>query len=498
MAELRKTVLVVDSDEASRDALSGALRRDHRVLRTATGEHAIQMAEREGVDVVLLDVTLPGISAIEVLKIIKENYPHIAVVVTSPVEELAVAIEAMRHGAFHYMAKNAGDEAVRTLVASACERQDQNRSFLRLSAELAEQGDREFVVGGSRATREIVDLVQRIAKRPATVLVLGESGTGKELLARLLHRQAGDPAAPFVAVNLAAIPKELVESTLFGHEKGAFTGAIKQQIGKFELASGGTLFLDEVGDLRLELQAKLLRAIQESEIERVGGTHPIKTNFRLIAATNVDLDKAVREGRFREDLYFRLNIIPIRMPALRDRVEDIPELANFFLRRYNVKFRRNVQGIAESTLKILSGHWWPGNIRELENLIERLVAVTEKDWLTDEDLPYEFLVTPGASPAPTSGNLFDQAVDAFGRNYLIRALETNGWNTTATAKALGMPLSTLKFKMTKLEVQEIKRFIRGNGAPDGSGGDPYKKKPGAKIGAGSKGGTVTADRRRPR
>jgi DNA-binding NtrC family response regulator len=500
MAELRKTVLVVDSDEASRESLSGALRRDYRVLRTATGESAIHMAEREGVDVVLLDVTLPGISAIDVLKIVKENYPHIAVVVTSPVEELAVAIEAMRHGAFHYMAKNAGDEAVRTLVASACERQDQNRSFLRLSAELAEQGDREFVVGASRSTREIVDLVQRIAKRPATVLVLGESGTGKELLARLLHRQAGDPAAPFVAVNLAAIPKELVESTLFGHEKGSFTGAIKQQIGKFELASGGTLFLDEVGDLRLELQAKLLRAIQESEIERVGGTHPIKTTFRLIAATNVDLDKAVREGRFREDLYFRLNIIPIRMPALRDRIEDLPELANFFLRRYNVNYRRNVQGIAESTLRILAAHWWPGNIRELENLIARLVAVTEKDWITDEDLPYDFLVNPGAVQTPSNGtNVFDSAVDAFARNYLIRALETNGWNTTATAKALGMPLSTLKFKMTKLEVQEIKRFIRGGGEPPLAGGsDRYKKKPGAKIGAGSKGGTVTADRRRPR
>ena len=271
MAELRKTVLVVDSDEASRDALSGALRRDYRVLRTATGESAIQMAEREGVDVMLLDVTLPGISVIEVLKIFKENYPHIAVVVTSPGEELAVAIEAMRHGAFHYMAKNAGDDAVRTLVASACERQDQNRSFLRLSAELSEQGEREFVVGSSRSTREIVDLVQKIAKRPANVLVLGESGTGKELLARLIHRQAGEAGAPFVAVNLAAIPENLIESILFGHEKGAFTGAIRQQIGKFELASGGTLFLDEVGDLRMDLQASLLRAIQEGEIERVGG-----------------------------------------------------------------------------------------------------------------------------------------------------------------------------------------------------------------------------------
>ena len=190
-----------------------------------------------------------------------------------------------------------------------------------------------------------------------------------------------------MAVNLAAIPKDLVESALFGHEKGAFTGAIRQQLGKFELAAGGTLFLDEIGDLKYELQAKLLRAIQEEEIERVGGTHPIKTDLRLIAATNVDLEKAVKDGRFREDLYYRLNVIPIRMPALRDRLEDLPELARFFLRRYNVKFRKNVQGIAESTLDILSSYWWPGNIRELENLIERLVAVSDKDWITDEDLP---------------------------------------------------------------------------------------------------------------
>ena len=185
------------------------------------------------------------------------------------------------------------------------------------------------------------------------MLILGESGTGKELLARLIHRRIGRADAPFVAVNLAAIPKELVESTLFGHEKGAFTGAIRQQLGKFELASGGTLFLDEVGDLRYDLQAKLLRAIQEEEIERVGGMQPIKTDLRLIAATNIDLDKAVKEGQFREDLYYRLNVVPIKMPALRDRIEDLPDLARFFLRRYNMRFRRNIQGIAESTMQIL-------------------------------------------------------------------------------------------------------------------------------------------------
>jgi transcriptional regulator with PAS, ATPase and Fis domain len=294
------------------------------------------------------------------------------------------------------------------------------------------------------------------------VLILGESGTGKELLARLIHRESADPSNPFVPVNLAAIPKELVESALFGHEKGAFTGAIRQQLGKFELAGGGTLFLDEVGDLRIELQAKLLRAIQEGEIERVGGTHPIKTEFRLIAATNVDLDKAVKEGTFREDLYWRLNVIPVRMPALRDRIEDLPELARFFIRRYNQKFRKNIQGIADSTLRILASYWWPGNIRELENLIERIVAISDKDWITDEDLPYELHVAQLDTEGPTAENLLERAVTTFERNFLIRALEKSGWNVTRTARTLGIPLSTLKFKMDRLEIRELAKKIRGS------------------------------------
>ncbi len=222
----------------------------------------------------------------------------------------------------------------------------------------------------------MLQTVNKVARLSATVLILGESGTGKELLARLLHRESGTPDAPFVAVNLAAIPRELVESTLFGHEKGAFTGAIHQRIGKFELANGGTLFLDEIGDLKPDLQSKLLRAIQEGEVERVGGSRPVRTTFRLIAATNVDLERAVKDGTFREDLYYRINVIPIRLPPLRERIEDLPVLADFFLKRYCTRFHKKVNGIAESTLRMLSHYYWPGNIRELENLIERLVAVT--------------------------------------------------------------------------------------------------------------------------
>ena len=462
MSDRKKTLLVVDDDEGMRDHLTAVLKPDYRILRVATGEAALQIMEKEDIDLMILDVRLPGINGFEVLKIAKENYPYVEVIVISVMKELDVAIEAMRYGAYHYISKDFDLEGIRTLVANASERQDLNRHVMRLRAEVAESIDREFVVGPSRATREVLDTARKVAKLSATVLILGESGTGKELLARFIHRESGSPDAPFVAVNLAAIPRELVESTLFGHEKGSFTGAIKQQLGKFELASGGTLFLDEIGDLRYELQAKLLRAIQEGEIERVGGTHPIKTDFRLIAATNTDLEKAVKEGAFREDLYYRLKVIPLRMPALRDRVEDITKLARFFLRRYNLKFHKNIQGIADSTLQILSGYWWPGNIRELENLIERLVAVSDKDWVTDEDLPYEFHVAQVNTDQPATENLLERATSTFERNFIIRALEKGGWNVTATARALGIPLSTLKFKMERLDIRELARKIRGN------------------------------------
>jgi DNA-binding NtrC family response regulator len=462
MSERRKTLLVVDDDEGMRDTLTAVLKPDYRVLRVATGEAALQMMDKEDVELMLLDVRLPGISGFEVLKIAKENYPYVEVIVISVAKELEVAIEAMRYGAYHYISKDFDLEGVRTLVANASERQDLSRSVMRLRAEVAEQNDREFVVGPSRGTRDVVGLVNKVAKLSATVLILGESGTGKELLARLIHRESGSPEAPFVAVNLAAIPRELVESTLFGHEKGAFTGAIRQQLGKFELAAGGTLFLDEIGDLRYELQAKLLRALQEGEIERVGGTHPIKTAFRLIAATNTDLEKAVKEGTFREDLFYRLNVIPLKLPALRERIEDLPELARFFLRRYNLKFRKSIHGIADSTLQILSGYWWPGNIRELENLIERLVAISDKEWITDEDLPYEFHVAQLSAEQPNAENLLERAVSTFERNFIVRALEKGSWNVTATARNLGIPLSTLKFKMDRLEIRELARKIRGN------------------------------------
>ncbi|HEY6213766.1 MAG TPA: sigma-54 dependent transcriptional regulator [Vicinamibacterales bacterium] len=461
MSQKPKTVLIVDDDEGMRDTLTAILKREYRVLRVSSGEAALPILNREDVDLMLLDVRLPGISGFEVLRIVKENYSLVEVLMISALHEIETAVQAMKHGAYHYITKDFDYDQLRSLVRNASERQDLNRQVLALSAQVQDQGEREFVVGPSKMTRDIIDLVHKVAKLSATVLILGESGTGKELLARLIHREAGDPEAPFIAVNLAAIPRELVESALFGHERGAFTGAHRQQLGKFELASNGTLFLDEIGDLRLDLQAKLLRAIQEGEIERVGGTKPVKTEFRLIAATNVDLEKAVKEGRFREDLFYRINVIPIKLPPLRDRAEDIQQLADFFLRRYNTRFRKAIKGITPKTMDVLKKYWWPGNIRELENLIERLVAVSDKDYISEEDLPLELHFAELEPHDLRTENLFEAATNTFERNFILRALEKNGWNVTSTAEYLGIPLSTLKYKMDKLEVRQLAKRLRG-------------------------------------
>jgi len=457
-----RTVLIVDQDDGWGEAVASALKADYRILRASSGESALAMLTREEVDAMLLDVDQPGISGFETLRIARENFELTEVVMTAASSDVDHAVEAVKLGAFHFVPKTGGADAVRALIDRAIERQALARQVQVLSAEAADTTEREFVVGPSRALQDVVAMVRRVASLSATVLILGESGTGKELLARLLHRESESPDGPFVAVNLAAIPQELVESVLFGHEKGSFTGAVRQQIGKFELAGGGTLFLDEIGDLKLDLQAKLLRAIQEGEIERIGSQRPIKANFRLIAATNVDLDKAVKEGRFRDDLFYRINVIPVKLPPLRERIDDLPELARFFLRRYNTKFRKQVEGISEAALRMLASYWWPGNIRELENLIERLVAISEKSWITEDDLPFEFRMAELDRTERKGESLFQEAMVAFERNLLVRALEKNGWNVTATARYLGVPLSTMKFKLEKLDVREFARRLRSN------------------------------------
>jgi len=456
-----RTILIIDDDEGMRDTLTAILRREYRVLRAPNGEAGLALLSRDAVDVVLLDVRMPGMSGFDVLKSIKETQRLVEVIMISAITDVETAVQAMKHGAYHYITKDFEYDAVLALVRNACERLDLNRKVLTLSAQVEDGASRPFIIGPSPAMREIVEVVRKVAGISATVLILGESGTGKELLARMVHRESDRSDAPFLPVNVAAIPSDLVESTLFGHERGAFTGAVRQLIGKFELASGGTLFLDEIGELKPDLQAKILRAIQESEIERVGGTHPIKVDIRLITATNIDLDRAVREGRFREDLYYRINVIPLRLPPLRDRIDDLPELITCFLRRYNAKFRKGILGIDDEASAVLKGYRWPGNIRELENLMERLVAVSSGDFITAGDLPYEYHLAPLVRADAVTEGLLDRACQTFERNFILKALEQAHWNVTATARNLGVPLSTMKFKIDRLEIKDLARKLRG-------------------------------------
>ncbi len=458
----RKAVLIVDDDEGMRETLVAILEGEYRTVAVASAEEGLDVLQHDAVDLLIADVRLPGMSGLDLLRLVKEQQPLVEVLVISAVNEVETAVQAMKLGAYHYITKNFEYDALRALLRNAAEKQDLNRRVMALSAQVADQTEREVVVGPSPAMRALMAAAIKVARVPATVLVLGESGTGKELVARWIHRHSPQSEGPFIGVNLAAIPSELVESTLFGHERGAFTGAARQQLGKFELAAGGTLFLDEIGDLRLDLQAKLLRALQEGEIERLGGTRPVRTDFRLICATNQDLDRAVREGRFREDLYYRINVVPVEVPALRQHVEDVPALVQHFLERYSRRFRKPLPAISDEAMAMLQRYGWPGNIRELQNLIERLVVMHEKGTIEEEDLPYEIVA---ASPDAGGASLLEAAVSTFERNFILHALEQADGNVTATARALGVPLSTLKHRISRLEVRDLARRLKQTPAP---------------------------------
>jgi two-component system response regulator HydG len=459
MPVTQKTLLIVDDDEGMRDTLRAILKREYRVMAAASAEEGLQRLRQHRVDIMLLDVRLPGLGGLDLLKQVREQHDEVEVIMISAITDVETAVQAMKLGAYHYITKDFDYDALRALVRNASERQDLRNRVESLTAQV-EALDQEFVIGRSAAMRQVMTLVQKVAPLDTTVLITGESGTGKEMLARRIHRESRRHAGPFIAVNLAAVPSELVESTLFGHERGAFTGAVRQQLGKFELARGGTLFLDEIGDLRLDLQAKLLRAIQENEIERVGGRHPIHVDFRLVVATNADLTEAVRQGRFRDDLFYRINVIPMRLPPLRDRIEDLPAFLDVFIQRYALRFRKPVRGIAPDALAVLMRYHWPGNIRELQNLAERMVAVCERNELTEVDLPLEVQLANLDAQADEDESVLDRAVAAFERSYLLRALEKEEWNVAATARHLRIPLSTLKHRMTRLGVNHVTRRLR--------------------------------------
>jgi DNA-binding NtrC family response regulator len=378
------------------------------------------------------------------------------------------AVEALKTGAFDYITKPFDQEDVRTIVRKALRTQDLSQTEASRPFAASPEGGSYGIIGQSPGLRDLYAVLDRVADTPTTVLVTGESGTGKELVARALHENSGRRDKPFIKVNCAAIPRDLMESELFGYERGAFTGAVGSKPGRFELASGGTLFLDEIGSIPVEMQVKLLRALQESEFERVGGVKTIRVDVRLVAATNSDLKKEIAAGAFREDLYYRLNVVPIRLPALRERREDIPLLVEHFVKKFDARLNKHVSDVDPTALDVLSSYPWPGNIRELENVIERAVLFCDGATLRAADLPPELGSTPPFLPAtptarsplpvpPATDGLKEQvkaAMNRLERELIVKALEQTGGNVTHAARLLKISRKGLQLKMKELGLRE--------------------------------------------
>jgi DNA-binding NtrC family response regulator len=456
-------VLVVEDDRVARELLVEILNRDgHEVDAVANGEAAIARAGA-GHDLVISDVKLgDGPSGMEVLAAFQERAPQTPVILITAFGDVAGAMEAIQRGAYDYVSKPFNVEELALTVGRALERRrllEENRALRQSLGR--DRGSLEDIVGRSPAMLEVYKLVARVAPSMSTVLVVGESGTGKELVARAIHTHSPRARAPFVAVNCSALTESLLESELFGHERGAFTGAVALKRGLFEEASGGTLFLDEIADVGPKMQAQLLRVLQEGEIRRVGGSEPVPVDVRIVAATNRDLDTEVKEGRFREDLYFRINVVTVRLPPLRERPGDIGLLVEHFLAKYASRERRSEAGIAPAAATALARYGWPGNVRELENTIERALALSKDGFILPSDLPKELASLTESQATPPAGLIDDRPTLAeLERRYIELVLRETGGNKKRAAEILGIDRRTL-YRTLEREGKEGKE-----GAPD--------------------------------
>jgi len=446
----RPVVLVVDDDPGVRESFRLILEDHYDVIDVPDGQTALDTVRASEIDLVLLDIRLPGMDGIEVLERIKALDEGIEVILVTAVKTVRTAVAAMKLGAFDYLTKPFEEDELLSLSRRALERRALEREVAFLRSELARAHDSEEIVGRHPAIEKLHGLIAQVARTPTTVLITGESGTGKELVARAIHHQGPRRDGPFIAVNPAAIAETLIESELFGHEKGAFTGAHQRKLGKFELAQGGTLFLDEIGTLRADLQAKLLRVLQQREIERVGGTRPVKIDVRFIAATNTNLKEAVGTGAFREDLYYRLNVVPVVVPPLRERIQDVPLLVEHFIRRDNRRFHKHIDGLSPEALAALDAYRWPGNVRELENVIERCVVLAEGPVIQLNDLPLDVSLPQQATKVRAAEALpLNEATDQFEQQIVLRVLERVGWNLTEAGRILEIHRNSLRVKLAR-------------------------------------------------
>ena len=434
---MKANVLIVDDDAGLRRALADRLEFwGHATEQAADGQAALEAVARREFDLIFLDLTMPRMTGMEVLRSLHESGCAADVVILTAHGSIGNAVEAIRLGAVDFTLKPADFDLLKAVVERSIEKRQLQKVNRALTDQLGEKPG--FVVGGSPAMRELIDTATRAAQSHATVLLTGESGCGKQVLAEMIHARSPRAQGPFVYVNCVALSDELIESTLFGHEKGAFTGAIARKEGRVEAAAGGTAFLDEIGDITPRLQTKLLHFLETGEFDRVGGTRTISVDCRIIAATNRNLEAAVKEGRFREDLYFRLNVIRLAIPPLRERREDIPALAEAFLARYSHELRRGRIKLAARTQEIMQGYAWPGNVRQLKNAVERMVVLARTETLTPDLLPPEVFGPADAPPPDDTLRPLREAVHEFRRDYIARALAKNGGNQTKAAEQLGL------------------------------------------------------------
>ncbi len=464
---MRKRILIVDDEPSIRKVLSAQLGRDGYEVATAeNGADALALLDTEPFDLVITDLRMPGVDGMELLGYCITRFPGLPVILITAHGTVDTAVEALKIGAQDYITKPFDQDELRQVILKALATEERSRG------ELHEDASGRFaIIGRTQAMKRVYDLIEKVAASPTTVLITGESGTGKELVARALHDASDRKNNPFILVNCGAIPENLFESELFGYEKGAFTGAVTSKPGRFELADGGTLFLDEVGELPRDMQVKLLRVLQDQTFERVGGVKRIRVDVRLIAATNRDLEREVRAGNFREDLFYRLNVIPIKLPALRDRADDIPLLVEHFLAKFNLRLGKHVRGLSAEALSLLRTWTWPGNIRELENLMERSVLLSESDLLDCEDvlafsgLPPEDMTTEEGDPDDGEigeGELSELDLKEYVRVHtaklerarIKRVLEEEGGNVTHAARKLGISRKSLQTKMKEYGLRE--------------------------------------------
>ncbi len=449
---MEATILVVDDEPSHRQMLEVVLGAEgYEVAGAGDGEEAVEAVSERFYDLILMDIRMSRMGGIEALHRVREISPGIPVIIMTAYASVNTAVEALKSGAYDYLTKPLDIDELKILVKKALRHQHLEAENRLLRERIGDRFDFANIIGRSPAMKNLFEILAMVAPTEATVLVTGESGTGKELIANAIHQNSPRRLNPFIKVNCAALPETLLESELFGHEKGAFTGAAARKQGRFRLAHTGSIFLDEIGEMSPATQAKILRVLQEREFEPLGGTAPVPVDTRIIAATNVDLEKAIEAGRFRTDLYYRLNVVAVEVPPLRERREDIPLLAEFFLRRYAEKNNRMIKGFTPRTLDTLMRYGWPGNVRELENLVERAVILVRGEMITPDELP-DVLKEEEGEGEPSAPKAPGRSLKEVEKEMILRTLEETGGNRTRAAQILGISRRTLQLKLKEYGV----------------------------------------------